>query len=87
MKYHHNNQLVAFVTQEGKSYTNNTFTSCVSKFLEQPLNLEMTSWDHSMAEYSNYVLENQLLKHKSGIIPRFYPWQIKMCIGFFIHMA
>lgn len=68
MKYHYNNQLVAFITQEGESQSSNTFTSSISKSLEQPLNFTVTSWDHSQASYSDYLIEYQLLEHKSGTI-------------------
>lgn len=68
MKYHYNNQLVTFITQEGESQSSNTFSSSISKSLEHPPNTAVTSWDRYQASCSDCLIENKPLENKSGTI-------------------
>lgn len=68
MKYHHNNQLVVFITQDGEIHSSNIFASSISKFLKKLLKLALFPWDNSQPFYIECPLENQPLEHKSGMI-------------------
>lgn len=64
MKYHHNNQLVAFITQEERDIV---LIALLVPFLsEEATKLAVTPSAHSQVLCSEHFLEKHLLEHKLG---------------------